>query len=189
MRKIGIAVALVVVVVILLVIAFTALMNPNKYRAAIHSELERRLNRKVSLGNMHVSLFPPRFQAENISIADDPTFNDFKPFVQAQQLDVSVKLLPLLRKSVQIRSLDLQRPRVELIKNAQGVWNFSTLGRKTAGGPKTNPPGGPNPSPPSSQSAAPRGGSNPAATKKKQQLSLNELQSRDGQVAVTDLEY
>jgi AsmA protein len=188
MRKIGIAVALVVVAVILLVIGFTALMNPNKYRAAIHSELERRLDRKVSLGNMHVSLFPPRFQAENISIADDPTFNDFEPFVQAQQLDVSVKLLPLLRKSVQIRSLDLQRPRVELIKNAQGVWNFSTLGSKPAGGPNTNPPGGPNPSPPSSQSAAPRGGSNPAATKKKQQLSLNELQIRDGQVAVTDLE-
>jgi AsmA protein len=65
---------------------------------------------------------------QNLAIADDAKFNDSKPFVQARELDVSVKLLPLLSKSVEIDSLNLTRPSVELIKNREGVWNFASLG-------------------------------------------------------------
>ena len=96
----------------------------NQYRGRIQAELEKRLDRKVSLGDMHLGLFPPRFQVQNLSIADDPKFNAAKPFVEAQELDVSIKLLPLLHKSVEISSVSLQQPRVELVKDAQGTWNF-----------------------------------------------------------------
>jgi hypothetical protein len=107
---------------------------------------------------MHLGIFPPRLQVQNLLIADDPKFADAKPFVQAQGLDVSVKLLPLLRKSIEISSLTLQRPSVELIKNAQGTWNFSTIG--------------------ATEKAAPSEG--------KSQFSLGELTVQDGQIAVTD---
>lgn len=110
-------------------LVFAATFDVNRYRATIQSELENRLGRKVTLGDMHLSVFPPRFRVLNISISDDPRFSTQKPFVQAQQLDVSVKLLPLLTKSVQIDSLGLKRPSVELIKNKQGVWNFVSLGK------------------------------------------------------------
>src|SRR5581483_6599136 len=72
-----------------------------------------------------------RVQVDALSIADDPRFGDPNPFVQAEQLDVSVKLLPLLHKSLEVDSLALRRPKVELIKNAQGTWNFSTIGAKS----------------------------------------------------------
>jgi AsmA protein len=110
------------------------------------------------LGDMHLGIFPPRLQVQNLSIADDPKFNDAKPFVEAQELDVSVKLLPLLSKSVEISSLSLQRPSVELIKDAQGMWNFSTIG--------------------ATQKSAP--------SQDKQQFSLGQLAVQDGQVAITD---
>src|SRR5205807_4965159 len=135
MRKLAIAIGTIIAVVILVAVALAAFFNPNKYRRAIQAELERRLDRKVTLGTMHLGFFPPRFQVENLSISDDPAFNDVKPFVQAQELDVSPKLLPLLHKSVEIDSLNLQRPSVELIKDAQGMWNFSTLGAHPSGGP------------------------------------------------------
>jgi AsmA protein len=107
---------------------------------------------------INTPLLPPRLQVQNLSIADDPEFNDAKPFVEAQGWDVSVKLLPLLSKSLAISSLSLQRPSVELIKGAQGTWNFSTIGATQKS----------------------------AASQNKQQFSLGELAIQDGQIGVTD---
>jgi AsmA protein len=160
MRKIAIAVGIVVVVIILALGVFVATFNPNDYRGTIQAKLEQQLDRKVTLGNMELGLFPLRFRVFNLSIADDPKFSN-RAFVQTQELSVSVKLLPLLSKSVQVDSLALERPSVELIKNAQGVWNFATIGQKT-----------PAAAPSSSQ----------------QQFSLGELAINDGLVAITDLQ-
>ncbi len=159
MRKVGIVFGILVVIVIIGAAIFAATFDVNRYRGRIQSELERRLDRKVTLGPMHLSLLPPRFQVQNIAIAEDPKFPNPKPFVQADQLDVSVKLMPLFSKSIEIDSLQLQRPTVELVKNQSGVWNFSSLG---ANAPKTS-------------------GS-------KSEFSLSKLAIQDGLVAVTDLE-
>ena len=159
MRKVGIVFGILVVVIIIGVAIFAATFDVNRYRGRIQSELEHRLDRKVGLGQMHLSLLPPRFQVQNITISEDPKFPNAKPFVQADQLDVSVKLMPLLSKSIQIDSLKLQRPTVELIKNQLGVWNFSSLGSNA---PKTS-------------------GS-------KSEFSLSELAIQDGLVAITDLQ-
>jgi len=161
MRKIAIVIGIVVVVIVLAVGIFVATFNPNDYRGTVQTKLEQQLDRKVALGNMELGLFPLRFRVYNLSIADDPKFST-RAFVQTQELSVSVKLLPLLSKSVQIDSLALERPSVELIKNAQGVWNFASIGQKT-------------PAAPSSSSS-------------QQQFSLGELAINDGLVAITDLQ-
>ena len=158
MRKVGITIGIIVLILVLAVVMFAATFNVNRYRATIQSQLEKRLNRTVTLGDMHLGIFPPLLQVQNLAIADDPKFNDAKPFVEANGLNVSVKLLPLLRKSVEIRSLVLQRPTVELIKDEQGRWNFSTIG--------------------TAQKAAP--------SKENEQFHLGELAILDGQIAVTD---
>jgi len=159
MRKIAITLGIVVVVVILAIGGFVLSFNPNDYHATIQTKLEQALERKVTLGNMSLGLLPLRFRVANLAIAEDPKFGANRTFVQTQELAVSVKLLPLLSKSVEVDSITLARPNVELIQNAQGVWNFSSLGQKT-------------PSSPSSS---------------QQQFSLGELAITDGQVAITDL--
>jgi len=161
MRKIAIVIGIVVVVIVLAVGIFVATFNPNDYRGTVQTKLEQQLDRKVALGNMELGLFPLRFRVYNLAIADDPKFST-RAFVQTQELSVSVKLLPLLSKSVQIDSLALERPSVELIKNAQGVWNFASIGQQT-------------PAAPSSSSS-------------QQQFSLGELTINDGLVAITDLQ-
>ena len=158
MRKVGIVIGTIILVVIVAVVVFAATFNVNRYRGTIQSELEKRLDRKVAVGDMNLGLLPPRFRVQNLSIADDAKFNEGKPFVEAQELDVSVKLLPLLHRSVEISSVNLQRPSVELIKNAQGAWNFSTIGTTQKSAPSQN----------------------------QQQFSIGELAVQDGQVAITD---
>jgi len=161
MRKIAIVIGIVVVVIVLAVGIFVATFNPNDYRDTVQTKLEQQLDRKVALGNMELGLFPLRFRVYNLAIADDPKFST-RAFVQTQELSVSVKLLPLLSKSVQIDSLALERPSVELIKNAQGVWNFASIRQKTpAAAPSSSSP---------------------------QQFSLGELAINDGAVAITDLQ-
>ena len=67
----------------------------------------------------------------NVTIGDDPSFHSNVPFAQVAQLDISVKLFPLLSKNIEIDSLELKRPQIELIRNAQGVWNFLHRGERS----------------------------------------------------------
>lgn len=126
---IGSCVALVLLV---LIISF-ARFDVGRYRGRVQSELEQQLNRKVILGDMRLRLLPLRLQVENPVIDEDPRFRGQSPFIKADTMDVSVALLPLALGNVEIDAIALQRPSVELVKNRQGVWNFSSLGVSSAG--------------------------------------------------------
>ena len=106
MRRFAIGFGVFVIVVILAVVIFALTFNVNKYHATIQSELETRLGREVTLGDMHLGFFPLRFQVHNPTIAEDSLFGTAS-FVKAQQLDVSLKLLPLLHKQVEVDSVTL----------------------------------------------------------------------------------
>lgn len=186
MRKVGIVILVIIVILVVAVAIFAATFDVNRYHGVIQSQLEEHLGRQVSLGNMSLGILPPRFRVQNLSIADDPNFSKTKPFVEAQELDVSVKLLPLLHKAVEIDTLSLERPSVELIKNPQGQWNFSTIGKQEGASPAGRPSNKPQQKQPQ-QKTSPTTGEKPAPTEnKEQQLSLGELAISDGQVAITD---
>ena len=159
MRKALIGIGVFIVVVVAGLLIFAATFDVNRYRGTIQSQLEQHLGRPVALGDMHLSLFPPRFRVENLAVNDDPQFSKDVAFVKAQALEVSVKLMRLLHKDVQIESINLQRPVVNLIKNGAGTWNFASLGQ--------------------TQKAQPASGD-------EQQFSLGELMITDGQISVLD---
>ena len=162
MRKLLIAILVVIVVVVLAAIVIPFFVDANAYRGKIEAELSSHLGRKVSLGNLHLRLIPFNFKADSITIAEDPRFPTGHPFAQSGELSVSPKLGPLLHKEVQITSLELQRPQVELVRDAQGVWNFSSLGKPASG-----------PQPPASSGS--------------QNVELDSLAITDGQISVYDL--
>jgi len=169
MRKFGVAVSLFVFLGSASLVVFAATFDVNQYRSTIQSKLEKRLGRSVTLGEMHLGFFPPRFRVQNPAIGDDPRFSPDAPFVRAQEMGVSFKLLPLLHKQIEISSLNLERPSVNLIKNAAGIWNFASLGRPSVSSTPSQPQ---NPSPPPSE----------------QRFSLSELTISDGQISVLDQE-
>ncbi len=163
MRKVILAIGIVLLLAVVAAGIFIATFNPNSYRPTIQSKLEEQLGRKVQLGDMSLGLFPPRFRVANLSITDDPRFNSTQPFIQTGELSLSVQLLPLLHKSLQVDSLTLAQPHVELIKDAQGVWNFASLGQKS-----------------STSTSSP--------SSEQQGFSLGKLAIDDGQIAITDLQ-
>jgi AsmA protein len=124
LRITGIAVA--VLLVILLALPF--LINVNSFRPKIESELTNTLGRRVTLGELSLSLLTGKVGVENVSIADDPAFSR-SPFVTAKSLKVGVELMPLIfSKKLNVTGIVLDEPQITLLKAANGTWNFSTLG-------------------------------------------------------------
>src|SRR5450631_3314414 len=125
---------LLIVLGSLLVIVFAAaavlprMLNVNRYRDRIQTELQTTLGRQVQLGQMSLGLLPPTFKVQNAVIGEDPKYDSGMPFAQTAELNVRVKLMPLFSKQVQVESLTMVRPKVELIRGANGAWNFSTIG-------------------------------------------------------------
>ena len=190
MRKLGIAIAVIVVLLIAAVLIVPHLIDVNQYHAQIQSQLEKRLGRQVTLGNMGLRLFPPAFDVENTTIAEDPHFATNRPFATADKLAVSVKFWPLLRKQLEVNSLELVHPHIELVRNAQGVWNFATLGQESKPTAAQKTPAQPAQAPTPTTSTGPPGTPSQLQPANKQpagQLTLANLFINDGQVAITDL--
>ena len=177
MRKLIIVVVVLVVIIVGALLALPHLIDVNQYRGQIQSDLQQRLNRPVQLGEMSLGVFPLRVEANNVTIGEDPNFHSTVPFAQVSQLDVSVKMLPLLRKDVEVNSLELKRPQIELIRNQNGVWNFWTL---------ASTPAAPSNVPAQPQQPAKPAPVQPTENAQGNAFTLGELKITDGQIAVTD---
>lgn len=184
MRKLGIAVLVLVVVIVAVLAIAPKMINVNRYHDQIESQLSAKLGRTVQLGAMSLSLLPPKFTVANAVIGEDPAFGT-GAFAQMQSMAVRVKLLPLLRKDVEIQSLTLEHPQVEMIRNEAGVWNFASLGKPQTSATPTPAPGGQQaPQTPSKPSPTQQ----PSGTQQSsgQKFELAELDINDGTLAITD---
>jgi len=104
-------------------------------------------------------LFPFSVKIESFSVGEDPAFSTGKPFAQAKEVFVSAGLWSLITGSPEVKRVVLDKPALELIKNQNGKWNFSSLG---SNGTKT------------------------ASSDKQDQLSLNDVEIKDGTLELTD---
>lgn len=147
--------AVVLIVVIVAVVAILA-SNVDKYRPRVQAELQRKLDRPVTIGHLSLRLFPLSIRAEDVTVAAGPAFQSPRPFASAKAVYISVGLFSLLGGNPEVKDLILDQPQIELIRNRAGLWNFSTIGGSSNSGSSTS------------------------------QVSLDELKIQDGQVAITD---
>jgi AsmA protein len=138
--------AIILGILIVIAIALPFFVDANTFRPRLESELTEALGRQVKVGNLALSLFSGGVKADNISIADDPSFSK-AAFVQAKALKVGVELIPLIfSKSLIVTELTLDQPEISLVRSEDGeTWNFSSLGnRKGSAATATNDSAGGN---------------------------------------------
>ncbi len=121
------------ILVVLIIVAVVALFNVNAYvernRDYLIQEAEKALGRDISVGKVNVSIWPGiGFRLQNFTLADDPKFSS-RDFIRAKDLQVSLKLLPLLQKNVEVKKLILHEPAITVIRNKAGIYNFSSIGK------------------------------------------------------------
>ncbi|MGD0426798.1 MAG: AsmA family protein [Candidatus Acidiferrales bacterium] len=130
----------IVLVLLLIVLALPLFINANQFKPTLETQLASALGRQVGIGDISLSIFSGGVTVSDVSIADDPAFSK-SPFLTTKSLSVGVELLPLIfSKKLEVRSLSVKDPEVNLIHAANGTWNYSTLGGN-AGAAKSPVPG------------------------------------------------
>ncbi len=118
-----------VVLVVVAILSLPLFLNTSAFQQKIVHSVSQSTGRQVTVRNLKLSIFSGGLLAEGVTIADDPAFSA-QPFLQAESVKVHVALWPLItRRDVQVSGFVLDAPHVNLLRNAAGVWNYSTVGK------------------------------------------------------------
>ena len=121
---------LVVAVIILAIASIPFFVNANTFRPAIERELATALGRRVQFGELSLSPFSGSLVAKDLSVAEDPGFSA-APFLTAKELRVGVSLHRLVfSRQIEVRSFQIESPQINVIRAANGTWNFSSIGHR-----------------------------------------------------------
>jgi AsmA protein len=141
MRRIGIVIGVFVLVVALVVIGLSFLLDANRFKPSLESELSKVLGRRVSVGELGFSILSGSVSAGDLAISEDPSFGSGS-FLKAKSLKVGAELVPLvLSRRLNVTGITIDDPEIVLLQSPSGTWNFSTLGN-TKGEAKNQPSGG-----------------------------------------------
>jgi AsmA protein len=163
MKKPLVIIGAIVVVLLLVVLCLPLFINANQFKPTIETKLSAALGRSVTIGDIKLSIFSGGVTVADVAISDDPSFSK-SPFLTAKSLGVGVELIPLIfSKEVNVDSITVDSPDVDLLHGAEGKWNYSSLGGSSS----------------SSALKAPNGGSASTA------LSVKKLQIKNGKIVVS----
>ena len=100
-------------------------LDQERYRALLADRASRLLNREVKVESLRVHLLPrPGATVRGLTVADRAPWSG--TFMEAERLDVNLRLLPLLKGELQVRQIRIDRPRMRLARGPDG-WNLEDL--------------------------------------------------------------
>jgi len=123
-----VAVAIVLVLLVLMLLSLPFLFDLNRYRDQYLPILEQALHRKIDVDDVRLVLYPKLgVRLRDVVIAEDPAFSAL-PFLQVSSVQVAVLWKPLLQRRIEIESVVVERPILQVIRSAKGDFNLSTIG-------------------------------------------------------------
>ncbi|HEX4319471.1 MAG TPA: AsmA family protein [Acidobacteriaceae bacterium] len=121
----------VIVVALLALVALPFLIDVNRFRPQLEAEASAGLGRTVKLGNLNLSILSGRIVASDIEIADDPAFSQ-SAFLKAKSVKIGIELKPLIfARQLNVTGIVIDQPQINLLKAADGTFNFSSLGNSS----------------------------------------------------------
>lgn len=117
-----------VVLAILTLVGVALFVNPNHFKAQMSAAVAKATGRQLDIaGNIRWSFFPwLGIGIEDVRLSNASGFGA-SPFATLGEVDVSVKLLPLLHGAFDIGTIKLSDLQVSLVKQANGKTNWSDL--------------------------------------------------------------
>ena len=133
---------LIIVAILLALVAgglaiFIATFDADRYRPLLVDRLQQALGRPVQLGHVRLGWRQGlAIELEGLNVAEDPATSG-EPLLQAESISAVIRLLPLLKQDVQVSSIVIRRPTIDVVRDAQGHVNL--LGLAAAVGPAAAP--------------------------------------------------
>ncbi|WP_285905887.1 AsmA family protein [Pseudodesulfovibrio pelocollis] len=103
-------------------------VDSEEFRHRFTTLAEEALGRPVRLdGGLDIALYPMlSLEVSGLTVADAPEFGD-APLAEIDTVHVSVRLLPLFSRSVEIESIVIKGVRANVIRLAEGTFNWLAL--------------------------------------------------------------
>ena len=131
MKVIKYLIWLILALVVLSIGAAVYLVNtvdPNDYKPKIAELVKKQTGRDINLdGELSLTFFPwAGIETGQVSLSNAEGFGD-APMVSVENARVKVKLMPLLKKIVEVDTVVLEKPVVRLSAKKDGTTNWSDL--------------------------------------------------------------
>ncbi|HEY4961354.1 MAG TPA: AsmA family protein [Terriglobales bacterium] len=118
--------------VILLAVFVPPFVNVNRYRNRVTSSISNALGRQVTVSNIELKLLPrPGMVLSTFVVADDPSYG-IEPMLRAETVTAYLRLSSLWRGRLEIGTLSLDNPSLNLVRRADGHWNLEELVERTS---------------------------------------------------------
>lgn len=113
-----------------IVLVAPAFVDLGSFKSTYLPLVEEAIHRRVDVGEVRLGLLPaPSIRLSSLKVSDTPDFPD-NTFFAAEQVQLRLKLWPLLRGRFEVTELVLDRPVVNLLKQADGSFNASDIASK-----------------------------------------------------------
>jgi AsmA protein len=136
LRILGLFVASLVALALLLLLAVALFVNPNYYKGRIEQQVKKSTGRELTLqGDIKLALFPWIALELGPASLGNPEGFGAEPFLSVQKAALRVRLLPLLRKQLQVGRIEIEGLDLRLKKNAAGKGNWQDFVQRQAPSP------------------------------------------------------
>ena len=103
-------------------------LSPLKNSVAL--KLSETLGRRVTIDSVRLNLIRSHFIITGMTAHEDPAFGE-GAFLKANEVRAGFDVIQYLRSSqLVINSITLKSPQIDLVKNRDGVWSWTTLGKQ-----------------------------------------------------------
>jgi len=127
-KILGTIIGIVIVLLIAIAVIVPVYFHPNDYKEEIAAAVQEKTGRKLHIeGDIVLSVFPwIAIELGALELGNAPGFPDGE-FARLERMEVGVKLLPLLRKDLEIRTVKVYGLELNLAKDKNGRTNWSDL--------------------------------------------------------------
>ncbi len=130
-----IIVGLVLLAVVVVGGAAVALMavDPNSYKGQISAAVKESTGRNLAIaGDIDVMFYPVLgFKVAGLALGNPAGFAE-KEFINANEVQAGVKIIPLLSKKIEVTTVRLVKPSITVVKNADGKTNLELPKKESA---------------------------------------------------------
>lgn len=131
-----------VVVIVGGVLVATNLIDPNDYKPQISKLVEQKTGRQLSLeGDLALTFFPwIGVETGKVALSNAAGFGE-QPMIEMDSARVKVKLMPLLKRQIEVATVVLGTPTIRLATLADGTTNWDDVIAKVGGASPPSDPG------------------------------------------------
>jgi AsmA protein len=117
---------ILLLLIIAAVVVTPYLLNVDALREMAERQATARLGREVTIEDIRFSWAGPKIRLSGFSIAEAEGFRP-EPFAQFDAFDLKLKIWELFRLRLSVQHILLLNPRVRVVRNKGGIFNFDDI--------------------------------------------------------------